>query len=40
MNQTTTLPSRSEVQLEQTWDLASIFATPPFDGARKNFCLG
>jgi oligoendopeptidase F len=28
MYQTTTLPSRSEVPLEQTWDLASIFATP------------
>jgi oligoendopeptidase F len=25
---TTTLPSRSEVPLEQTWDLASIFPTP------------
>jgi oligoendopeptidase F len=25
MNNTTTLPSRSEVPLEQTWDLASIF---------------
>ena len=28
MTNTTTLPSRSEVQLEQTWDLASIFPTP------------
>jgi oligoendopeptidase F len=28
MTTTTTLPSRSEVPLEQTWDLASIFATP------------
>jgi len=28
MNNTTTLPSRSEVPLEQTWDLASIFLTP------------
>lgn len=28
MNQTTTLPSRSAVPLEQTWDLASIFPTP------------
>ncbi len=28
MNQTTTLPSRSEVPPEQTWDLASIFPTP------------
>ena len=28
MTDTTTLPSRSEVPLEQTWDLASIFPTP------------
>jgi oligoendopeptidase F len=28
MTNTTTLPSRSEVPLEQTWDLASIFPTP------------
>jgi oligoendopeptidase F len=28
MPNTTTLPSRSEVPLEQTWDLASIFPTP------------
>lgn len=28
MTQTTTLPSRSEVPVEQTWDLASIFPTP------------
>src|SRR5512136_2281236 len=28
MMQSTTLPSRSEVPLEQTWDLASIFLTP------------
>jgi oligoendopeptidase F len=28
MTETTSLPSRSEVPLEQTWDLASIFATP------------
>ena len=28
MTDTTSLPSRSEVPLEQTWDLASIFATP------------
>ena len=28
MTSTTTLPSRSEVPLEQTWDLASIFPTP------------
>jgi oligoendopeptidase F len=28
MTETTTLPPRSEVPLEQTWDLASIFATP------------
>jgi oligoendopeptidase F len=28
MSNTTTLPSRSEVPLEQTWDLASIFPTP------------
>ncbi len=28
MSETTSLPSRSEVPVEQTWDLASIFATP------------
>jgi oligoendopeptidase F len=28
MTATTILPSRSEVPLEQTWDLASVFATP------------
>ncbi|HSB66595.1 MAG TPA: oligoendopeptidase F [Anaerolineales bacterium] len=28
MNQGTTLPSRSEVPFEQTWDLASVFLTP------------
>ena len=28
MTNTTTLPSRSEVPLEQTWDLASIFPAP------------
>jgi oligoendopeptidase F len=28
MTDTTTLLSRSDVPLEQTWDLASIFATP------------
>ena len=28
MTDTTTLPSRSEVPLEQTWDLASVFANP------------
>jgi oligoendopeptidase F len=28
MSNTTTLPSRSEVPLEQTWDLASVFQTP------------
>jgi oligoendopeptidase F len=28
MTNSTTLPSRSEVPLEQTWDLASIFPTP------------
>ena len=28
MSNTTTLPLRSEVPLEQTWDLASIFPTP------------
>jgi oligoendopeptidase F len=28
MSDTTTLPSRSEIPLEQTWDLASIFPTP------------
>ncbi len=28
MNQLTTLPSRSDVPVEQTWDLASIFPTP------------
>ncbi len=28
MPNTITLPSRSEVPLEQTWDLASVFATP------------
>ncbi len=28
MTNATTLPSRSEVPLEQTWDLASVFATP------------
>ena len=28
MSETTTLPSRNEVPLEQTWDLASIYPTP------------
>jgi oligoendopeptidase F len=28
MTETSTLPSRSEVPLDQTWDLASVFATP------------
>jgi oligoendopeptidase F len=28
MTNTTSLPPRSEVPLEQTWDLASIFPTP------------
>ncbi len=28
MTQTTTLPPRSQVPVEQTWDLESIFATP------------
>jgi oligoendopeptidase F len=28
MTDTTALPSRSEVPLDQTWDLASVFATP------------
>ena len=28
MTNKTTLPSRSDVPLEQTWDLASVFATP------------
>jgi oligoendopeptidase F len=28
MTATTSLPSRSEVPLEQTWELASVFATP------------
>lgn len=28
MKETTTLPARSEVPLEQTWDLASVFSTP------------
>ena len=28
MTNPTTLPARSEVPLEQTWDLASIFPTP------------
>ena len=28
MPETTSLPSRSEIPLEKTWDLASIFATP------------
>ena len=28
MNQLTALPSRSQVPVEQTWDLGSIFATP------------
>jgi len=28
MTDTTSLPSRSDVPLEQTWELASVFATP------------
>src|SRR4030042_5748547 len=28
MSKSTTLPDRSEVPLEQTWDLASVFPTP------------
>ena len=28
MTNTTTLPTRSQVPLEQTWDLASVFPTP------------
>lgn len=36
MSNSTSLPSRSEVPLEQTWDLASVFPTPDDWGAACN----
>ena len=40
MSDTSTLPTRSEVPLEQTWDLASIYPTPKDWEAACNQLIG